>query len=67
MKYLYKYIMVFTILLRRLAGGRIYYVHHARHIYGLHIYPSIAAAKAAGAGDRYFDWVLPGLTHEEPA
>ena len=66
MKQLYKYGLFITILLRLLAGGRIYYVN-SKFPEARDSYPSIGAAKAAGAGDRYFDWILISLIHEEPA
>ena len=66
MKHVYKYAIAFTMLLRVLAGGRIFYVHSGRAHMDDAIYPSVAAALEAGAGDRFFDWIFTSLVHEEP-
>lgn len=66
-KYLYKYSVGFTMWLRILAGGKIFYVHSGKAADNAHIYASIAAAKADGAGDRYFDWIFTSLLHQEPS
>lgn len=66
MKYLYKYGVGLTMMLRVLVGGRIFYVHSGKAQHSEDIYPSIAAAKAAGAGERYFDWIFTSLRHQEP-
>ena len=66
MKHIYKYTVGFTMMLRVLAGGRIFYVHSGKAHLDDAIYPSIAAAKADGAGDRIFDWIFTSLVHQEP-
>jgi hypothetical protein len=66
MKHIYKYTVGFTMMLRVLAGGRIFYVHSGKAHLDASIYPSIAAAKADGAGDRIFDWIFTSLVHQEP-
>lgn len=66
MKHIYKYVIAFTMCLRMLAGGRIFYVNSRKAGLDDAIYPSIAAAIEDGAGERYFDWIFTSLVHQEP-